>query len=80
MLSDAQLAQRLQNLATDRDLSNDPIASKWMRQAAARLLELSAIVKNDRVWHPSLTAATQFEKSYKEIVDWIVKNPFEDIQ
>jgi hypothetical protein len=43
-------------------------------------MELSEV---KAVWHPSLTretAATAFEKSYVEIVDWIVKNPFEDMQ
>jgi hypothetical protein len=40
-------------------------------------MELSEV---KAVWHPSMTrqtAATAFEKSYLEIVDWIVKHPSE---
>lgn len=77
--SDEALAQRLRNLATDRELSGDAVGAKWLYEAAARLMELSEV---KAVWHPSLTrqtAATEFEKSYTEIVDWIVKNPFEDM-
>jgi hypothetical protein len=75
--SDDALAQRLRNLATDRELSGDAVSAKWLYEAAARLMELSQVKP---VWHPSLsreTAATEFEKSYTEIVDWIVKNPWE---
>jgi hypothetical protein len=77
-LSDEALAQRLKNLATDRELSGDSVGAKWLYEAAARLMELSGV---KAVWHPSITsqtAATEFEKSYVEIVDWIVKNPWED--
>jgi hypothetical protein len=77
--SDEALAQRLRNLATDRELSGDSVGAKWLYEASARLQELSHI-KTSPAWHPSLTretAATEFEKSYVEIVDWIVKNPFE---
>lgn len=77
--SDEALAQRLRNLATDRELSGDSVGAKWLYEAAARLLELSQVKTS---WHPSLsreTAATAFEKSYVEIVDWIVKNPFEEL-
>lgn len=73
--SDEALAQRLRNLATDRELSGDSVGAKWLYEAAARLMELSQVKP---VWHPSLTretSATAFEKSYMEIVDWIVKNP-----
>jgi hypothetical protein len=75
--SDDALVQRLRNLATDRELSGDSVGAKWLYEAAARLMELSQVKP---VWHPSLsreTAATEFEKSYTEIVDWIVKNPWE---
>ena len=77
--SDEALAQRLRNLATDRELSGDSVGAKWLYEAAARLMELSEV---KAVWHPSMTrqtAATEFEKSYVEIVDWIVKSPWEDI-
>jgi len=77
--SDEALAQRLRNLATDRELSGDSVGAKWLYEAAARLMELSEV---KAVWHPSMTrqtAATDFEKSYVEIVDWIVKSPWEDI-
>ena len=47
-LSDQQLAQRLQNLATDAHLSGDDVKHLWLSQAAARLLELSS------KWHPSM--------------------------
>lgn len=79
--SDDALAQRLRNLATDRELSGDSVGAKWLYESAARLLELSSL-KTSPAWHPSLdreTAATAFEKSYVEIVDWIVKNPFEEL-
>jgi hypothetical protein len=75
--SDEALAQRLRNLATDRELSGDSVGAKWLYEAAARLMELSEV---KAVWHPSMTrqtAATAFEKSYLEIVDWIVKHPSE---
>ena len=78
--SDEALAQRLRNLATDRELSGDSVGAKWLYEAAARLMELSEV---KAVWHPSMTrqtAATEFEKSYVEIVDWIVKSPWEDIK
>ena len=75
--SDDALAQRLKNLATDRHLSGDAVGAKWLNEAAARLMELSQV---KTAWHPSLyreTSATAFEKSYTEIVDWIVKHPSE---
>jgi hypothetical protein len=78
--SDEALAQRLRNLATDKELSGDSVGAKWLYEAAARLLELSQMSLS---WRPSFlneTSATAFEKSYVEIVDWIVKNPFEGIQ
>jgi hypothetical protein len=76
--SDDALAQRLKNLATDRHLSGDAVGSKWLYEAAARILELSDIVNT---WHPSLgarTEATAFE-SYGETVVFKVKNPWEDL-
>lgn len=48
MLSDQQLAQRLQHAATDAHLSGDDVKHLWLSQAAARLLELSS------AWHPSM--------------------------
>lgn len=47
MLTDEQLAKRLQNLATDAQLSGNSLAHLWLSQAAARLLTLSS------AWHPS---------------------------
>ena len=75
--SDEELAKRLRNLAADYSLSDDAVKAKWLYEASARLMELGGLITS---WHPSLTnatAATPFEQSYKEIVDWIVKNPFE---
>ena len=48
-LSDEQLAKRLVNLATDAHLSGNDLAHLTLSQAAARLMELSA------VWHPSMS-------------------------
>lgn len=78
--SDEELAKRLRNLAADYSLSDDAVNAKWLYEASARLMELGGLITS---WHPSLTratAATEFEKSYVEIVDWIVKNPFEGDQ
>lgn len=47
-LSDQQLAKGLLNLATDAHLSGNYLAHLTLSQAAARLMELSA------VWHPSM--------------------------
>lgn len=70
--SDEALAQRLRNLATDRELSGDSVGAKWMYEAAARLLELS----NAKAWHPSLT--TNYDKAIVEVIDFILGKPSND--
>jgi hypothetical protein len=53
-MTDAQIIQRLKNMATDAHLSGDELKGKVLGEAAARLTELSII---HHTWHPSLTEA-----------------------
>jgi hypothetical protein len=53
-MNDAQIIQRLKNMATDAHLSGDEIRGKVLGEAAARLTELSII---NHTWHPSVTEA-----------------------
>jgi hypothetical protein len=55
-MTDAQIIQRLKNMATDAHLSGDDLKGKVLGEAAARLTELSII---HHTWHPSLTEALQ---------------------
>jgi hypothetical protein len=50
-MNDAQIIQRLKNMATDAQLSGDEIRGKVLGEAAARLTELSII---HHTWHPSI--------------------------
>jgi hypothetical protein len=50
-MNDAQIIQRLKNMATDAHLSGDDIKGKVLGEAAARLTELSII---NHTWHPSM--------------------------
>jgi hypothetical protein len=50
-MTDAQIIQRLKNMATDAHLSGDDIRGKVLGEAAARLTELSII---HHTWHPSI--------------------------
>jgi hypothetical protein len=56
-MTDAQIIQRLKNLATDAHLSGDELKGKVLGEAAARLTELSII---HHTWHPSLEAESGF--------------------
>jgi hypothetical protein len=53
-MTDAQIIQRLKNMATDAHLSGDDIKGKVLGEAAARLTELSII---HHTWHPSIEEA-----------------------
>jgi len=53
-MTDAQIIQRLKNMATDAHLSGDELKGKVLGEAAARLTELSII---HHTWHPSLAQA-----------------------
>jgi hypothetical protein len=46
--SDPDIIKQLNNLATDADLSMNYVAAKVLREAAARLTELT------QQWHPSM--------------------------
>jgi hypothetical protein len=50
-MTDAQIIQRLKNMATDAHLSGDEIRGKVLGEAAARLTELSILHHR---WHPSV--------------------------
>jgi hypothetical protein len=50
-MNDAQIIQRLKNMATDAQLSGDEIRGKVLGEAAARLTELSIL---HHTWHPSI--------------------------
>ena len=50
-MNDAQIIQRLKNMATDAHLSGDEIRGKVLGEAAARLTELSIL---HHTWHPSI--------------------------
>jgi hypothetical protein len=50
-MNDAQIIQRLKNMATDAHLSGDEIRGKVLGEAAARLTELSIL---HHTWHPSV--------------------------
>jgi hypothetical protein len=50
-MTDAQIIQRLKNMATDAHLSGDDLKGKVLGEAAARLTELSII---NHTWHPSM--------------------------
>ena len=50
-MNDAQIIQRLKNMATDAHLSGDEIKGKVLGEAAARLTELSIL---HHTWHPSV--------------------------
>jgi hypothetical protein len=50
-MNDAQIIQRLKNMATDAHLSGDEIKGKVLGEAAARLTELSIL---HHTWHPSI--------------------------
>jgi hypothetical protein len=53
-MTDAQIIQRLKNMATDAHLNGDDIKGKVLGEAAARLTELSII---NHTWHPSMAEA-----------------------
>ena len=56
-MTDAQIIQRLKNMATDAHLSGDELKGKVLGEAAARLTELSII---HHTWHPSLEAESGY--------------------
>jgi hypothetical protein len=79
--SDEALAQRLRNLATDRELSGDAVGAKWLYEAAARLLELSGSI-GVTFWEPVCdgmsNTSTVGPESWSQDITYSVKNPWED--
>jgi hypothetical protein len=74
-MTDQELAIRLQNLATDAELSGNYLAHKWLSEAAARLMELSS------AWHPSMVVSagvdigqweSEHHKAFMRVVDDIM--------
>jgi hypothetical protein len=74
-MTDQELAIRLQNLATDAELSGNYLAHKWLSEAAARLMELAS------AWHPSMAVSagvdigqweSEHHKAFMRVVDDIM--------
>ena len=70
--SDEELAKRLRNMATDHELSGQYVTAKVLAEAAARIMGLTHTKTG---WHPSVTS--NHERAICEVVDLIIKNPFE---
>jgi len=76
--SDEELAKRLRNRAADYSLADDAVNAKWLYEASARLMELGGLITS---WHPSLTQIkTNTEAEMAQVIQFIVKNPFEGDQ
>jgi hypothetical protein len=75
-MTDAQIIQRLKNMATDAHLSGDEIRGKVLGEAAARLTELSII---HHTWHPSLEQITAeaTDDKYRDFI-YLVRGLFKN--
>lgn len=72
-LSDAQLVNKLEDLAFQFETKDDYVTTKLLMESAARILQLSGLGNS---WHPA--RSTTWSNEMESVVEFLVKNPWKD--